>query len=286
MSAPALNPSRDTLLAIARGLPPAAQILAGICELLQDVNTDLDQIADEIRMDAALAGRVIRVSNSVVYGGRNTVSSVEEAVGRVGFSEVVRLVGSATVNRVVDRELRCYHIGLDELRESLLMHALGSEAIADAAGMNRNTAYVSGLLRGIGMMVLDRFAAEKIGGHQTYDPTEYETYRLWEARHFGIHATRVTTMALDDWRFPEEVVGAVDAHLEPPDSDEDVARLATAVNVAGAIATHFGHALHGEVPHWALTPVKLDRLNLTEERYLQIAEEVNQTFAQQRKALY
>lgn len=285
MPAP-LNPTRDVLLQIARSLPPAAQILAGICELLHDINTDLDEIADHIRRDAALAARVIRISNSVVYGGGGGVSSVEEAVGRVGFSEIVRLVGTATVNRLVDRELRCYHVGVDELREALLMHGLASEVIGQATGLDRNTAYVGGLLRGIGTMVLDRFAAPQLGAHQLFDPGEFETYSAWESARFGITSARVTTMALDDWRFPDDVVAAIEVHLNPPEGDDEITRLANVLNVAGAIATDHGHALPGEVMHWIRTPAKLAAAGVDEGHYPALVEQASAVFDQQRQALY
>jgi HD-like signal output (HDOD) protein len=122
--------TRDTILVHARQLPAAPQVLAGLCELLQDVNTDLDQIAAEIRVEPALAARVIRMSNSPVFGGGQRVGSVDEAVNRVGFGEVLRLVGAATVAGLVDRALGCYAIPADRLRESLLFHALASESLA------------------------------------------------------------------------------------------------------------------------------------------------------------
>ncbi|HVU35920.1 MAG TPA: HDOD domain-containing protein [Opitutaceae bacterium] len=281
-----LTPTRDALLEIARSLPAAPQILAGISELLQDVNTDLDQLAREIEMDAALTGRVIRVSNSVVYGGRGTVGSVEEAIGRVGFSEVVRLVGTATIAGLVDRDLPNYHLSVDVLREALLLHALAAEALGEAAGVDRHRAYVTGLLRGIGIMILDRYARDRLQPELRYDPTEYPTYRDWERVRFGLEATGVTTMALDDWKLPEEVVGALACHLDPPDDDDDVSRLANILNLAGAIATDHGGALPGEIMHWIRTPEKLERAGLDENQFAGAAERAGALFEQQRNALY
>lgn len=286
MAAASLNPTRDKLLVVARSLPPAAQVIASICELLQDVNTDLDQIAREIRVDAALAAKVIRISNSVIYGGNGSISSVEDAVGRVGFSEVVRLVGTATVTRLVDRELRNYHVGADRLREALLMHALSAEALAEIAGLDRNTAYAGGLLRGIGMMVLDRFTGEQLAPNEMYDPVQFPTYQEWETARFGLSATRVTTMALDDWRFPEELVSAVEEHLDPPTTSDTAERLANLLNLAGGIAVDHGRALPGDAIHWTITDEKLGTLGVDREQFAFAAERANATFDQQRQALY
>lgn len=282
----ALNPTRDALLRIARALPAAPQILMGICELLQDINTDLDQVANEIRVDAGLAARVIRVSNSVAYGGGGSVSSVDEAVARVGFSEVVRLVGTATASGMVDRELKCYHVAADLLRESLLLHALASESLADAAGIDSSTAYIGGLLRGIGIMVLDRFARDRLAPADLYNPVEFPNYRLWETTRFGLTATEVTTMAMDDWRFPEELVRAIELHATPRAGDSDAHRLAYILNLAGSIAVDRSCALPGEVVQWTRSAETIEGAGLDEDRFTMAANRACALFDQQRNALY
>lgn len=284
MSVP--QPTRDRLLAIARTLPAAPQVLASVCELLQDINADLDVIAREIRMDSALAARVIRVSNSPGYGGRGNVASVDEAVGRVGFSAVVRLVGTATVAGLADRDLRCYHVPLDLLREALLLHALASESIAEVAGLDPRAAYVAGLLRGVGMMVLDRHARDSLPTAEMYDPTTFATYRDWELIRFGLDATAVTTMAMDEWKLPPEIVTAIQHQFDPPVVSDGAATLTSAVNLAGAIAVDHGLALPGDVLHWTRTPEKLAAAALDEGQFTQASERAGTRFAQQRQGLY
>ena len=280
-----ITPTREVLLSAARKLPAAPQVLGGLCELLQDVNTDLDQIAEEIRMDAALAGRVIKLSNSVVFGGAGQVGSVEDAVSRVGFSEVIRLVGAATVAGLVDRALECYKLPADQMRESLLMHALAAEMLAGFCGIERRTAYVGGLLRGIGMMVLERFARDRLPAEYAWDVRQHATYREWEKEWFGLGATEVTTMALDEWRFPPELLAALDHHLEPQVGREEE-RFAALLNVAGSITTKLGRALPGETKHWVRTPEKFAIAGLDEEQFASAVEQTQTLFDHHRQALY
>ena len=68
----ALPVSREKILTTARLLPAAPQVLAGLCELLQDANSDLDQVAEQIRVDSALSARVIRIRSA---SGRSCASS-------------------------------------------------------------------------------------------------------------------------------------------------------------------------------------------------------------------
>jgi HD-like signal output (HDOD) protein len=269
--------TRDDILAFAQSLPAAPQILGGLCELLEDVNTDLDQISGEIRRDPVLAGRVIRLSNSVAFGGGGGVSSIDGAVNRVGFAEIIRLVGIATVAGLVDRSLVSYGVGADRLRESLLLHALASEAIAAQTSLDPRAGYAAGLLRGIGMMVLDRASR----GRVAYDASAFQTYSQWEEICFNVRAAAVTTAVLDEWRFPAETVAALEQHLAPADS-----QLAHVLNLAGAVVTTHGLALAGEKASWDIAPEKFAGAGLEEAQYEEAAGQAIAAFERQRSALY
>jgi len=264
--------TRDQLLDHARALPAAPRIMAELCELLQDINTDLDQIALVIRADPALAARMIRISNSVVYGGDWQVASIDEAVNRVGFEEVLRLVGTASVAGFVDRSLALYGLEVEDLRSSLLMHALAAESLARWNAVDANAAYTAGLLRAMGMMVLDRAARGRLPEGLAYSPLQFATYGEWENRRFGLGSPDVTRMVLDEWRFPPDIVTAIEEQMLPRPASYDNP-FACLLNLAGAIVLDAGVALPGERELWTVTPQKLAGAGLDEGQFVAAAED-------------
>src|SRR3954471_8653098 len=116
--------SREKLLTIARSLPADLHVLSQLGEMLQDVNSELDQIAALLRRDVALAARIVRISNSPMFGGGGQIASIEDAVNRVGFSEILKLVGTATAARFTEHGLSHYDIPAQRLRDNLLFGAL------------------------------------------------------------------------------------------------------------------------------------------------------------------
>lgn len=269
------------ILQHAQALPAAPQVLGGLCELLEDVNTDLDQVSEQIRIDPALSARVLRLSNSIVFGGGTKVASIDEAVTRVGFAEITRLVGAATVAGLVDRALTAYGIAAERLRESLLMHALASEALARYTPVDPRAAYAGGLLRGVGMMILDRVARGRIEATAGFDPSRFSSYTEWEKARFGITSVDVTTRLLEEWRFPAELVGAIEQHLAPTDD-----AMAHVLNLGGAIVATQGLGLEGEAASWALAPEKLSAAGIDEETWRDASSQTAHTFAHLRPALY
>jgi HD-like signal output (HDOD) protein len=258
--------TRDQILDHARALPAAPRVMAELCELLQDINTDLDQIALVIRADPTLAARVIRISNSIVYGGEWQVASIDEAVNRVGFEEVLRLVGTASIAGFVDRALSAYGLEAEDFRASLLMHALAAEALARHCSVDPHAAYTAGLLRAIGMMVLDRAARGRLAEALVFDPQQFPTYVEWETARFGLGAPDVTRMVLDEWRFPDEVVTAIEEQLLDRESSYSNP-FSCLLNLAGSITAEVGLALPGERDLWIVTPEKLAGAGLDQSQF-------------------
>jgi len=270
--------SREKLLSVARSLPAAPQAMAGLCELMQDINADLGQIAAQIALDSALAARIVRISNSVHFGRGAVVGSIDEAVNRVGFGEILRLVGAATVANLVDRHLPSYDIAAERLRESVLLHALACETLARHTEVDPRAAYTAGLLRAIGMMVISRVEAATGPAASRYERSRYATYAEWEGERFGVNAAEVTAMIFLEWRFPRATVQAVRGHLfrgPPPAADP----LALILNLAGAIVVSGGLALEGELAFWTPTPEKLAALGLDEDRFLMAGIDARAAFA-------
>ncbi len=280
----ALPVSREKILTTARALPAAPQVLAGLCELLQDVNSDLCQVAEQIRVDSVLAARVIRISNSPAYGGAGPrIGSVDEAVSRIGFGEILRLVGIASVAGLVDRALTFYGISAERMRESILMHALASEALAERCDVDPRQAYAGGLLRTLGVMVLERVGRERQPAPEIYDGQRFSTYSAWEDDAFGVTSNEVTTTVLDEWRFSPELVSALQHHMLTGEAGYDD-RLACVLNLAGAVVAEAGLALPGESAAWVPTDHKFLATGLDARNLLVVGEEVQRAFEHQRKA--
>ncbi|HTZ22338.1 MAG TPA: sigma-70 family RNA polymerase sigma factor [Opitutaceae bacterium] len=270
--------TREKIFEIARSLPPAPKVLAGLGELLLDVNVDLEPVADLIKRDTALAAHLIRISNSVAYGGSGEikVGTVEDAVSRVGFREVYRLVGVVTTGRLVERPLKFYSVPTEPLRVNMLYTALVCEALAEAAGLDSRKAYSAGLMRPLGILVLDR-VAELLTSVEPYNHETHGSYAAWEGRTFVFSNCDVAAMILAEWGFPTEIVEAVRDHYLMREADYKN-RLACLLNLAGGIVAVAGYALPGEYGYWESTPRKLATLNLNIRQINQASDRARAAF--------
>lgn len=276
--------SREKLLQIARSLPADLGVLSKLGEMLQDINSELDAIAELLRRDVALASRIVRISNSPVFGGGGQVASIEEAVNRVGFSEILKLVGTATAARFTEHSLEGYGISAHQLRDNMLYGALACEAIARAANMDTRVAYTAGLLRPLGLMVLERAARGQLGPHQRYSAAAWPSYSAWEGNIFGVDNCEVAALILDVWRFPLELSGSIRAHYLTRPGDFD-SPLGVLLNVANGLAQRAGRSFPGEACWWEITGEKLAAARLTEEELEPLMAATETAFAAAMAAL-
>ena len=255
--------SREKLLQIARSLPADLQVLSALGKLLQDVNSELDEIARLLCRDMALAARIVRISNSPMFGGGGQVASIDEAVNRVGFSEILKLVGTATTGRFSERALEHYDISALRLRDSMLYGAFAAEALARFAGFDTRAAYTAGLLRSLGMAVLDRAGRGQLHWAEKFSLARFPNYSAWEGSMFGVDNCDVAGLILQEWRFPAELVSGIRGHYltRPEDFGQ---QLACILNVAGHLSQLAGRALAGETAWWELSAEKLSGAGVAE----------------------
>jgi HD-like signal output (HDOD) protein len=245
--------ARDTVISLGNKLAPAAATFGRLRTLLLDPQTDLGEIVKLIRLDPALTLHVVRMSNSVLFGIRERTDSLEAAVGRVGLSEIFRLVGLAALQQVCQRDLLTYGLPATRIWENAVATAASAELLAQRAGRDAGLAYTAGLLRTIGRVILDGAASGEVYPGEAEWPSAAE----WEKSTFGLTAAEATTMLLEHWRFPGELVESIRGHYEPL-ANPDFSNIGGCVlNLACGVAARFGLDLPGEEGDWICTPAKL-----------------------------
>ena len=245
--------SREALLHVVKNLPAAPRILAQLGRLLLDPNSDLTDVVDLLKHDSGLTARVIRVSNSAVYGAGARAASLDEALLRVGFNEVYRLVGLAAVAQISDDTLHSYGISGARFRENSLFTAFIMEALAPALELDPRAAYTVGLLRSTGKIALDRLVPGPV--HARSYPVNGRGRPLdeWENELLGLDNCMAAGTVLEEWKFPTATVSAIRDQYRPGSQASQMAHL---LNLCAGLTETQRYALPGEEQYWARNDVK------------------------------
>jgi HD-like signal output (HDOD) protein len=259
-------PGPDELVRHLDQLPATAAVLPHLLRLLKSDSASLSEVIELIRVDSAITARCLQMGSSTYYNARGTpCESVAEAVHRVGFNEVYKLVSYAATAQLLMRPLAPYHLQPEETWQRSVSCALAAEQLADYAGVNRNLAYTAGLLHGVGMIAVDAWMhREAVDLHFDSDELPGETVAS-ETRLLGYTNAEVGAALLRLWEFPAAIVEPVRWQYEPAKSREEPL-LACLLHVAKWLrdAAHIpeDQPLPNEPEKWILETLNLDSSDL------------------------
>jgi len=254
-------PLKDHILRLAQKLPASPQIFGRLCLLLDDLNADAGLVVDLISADTSLSARVLRLSNSVFFRGSLSVQSLDEAIGRVGFREVHKIVGIAMTEQAFKDGLPSYGLGAKAIFENSVATALAMEILARSAGEDGHEAYTVGLLRQIGKLVLGRILEKEHPGVVCADGADI---CAWEREQFAITSHEATALVLEAWKLPPEFFLGIRYH-HTPETHRENGPFGALLHLACWVVQTLGHGLKAEATLWALTPERLTLAGVSEE---------------------
>jgi HD-like signal output (HDOD) protein len=211
--------------------PVAAQIVS----VANSDDTSAKALSQILASDVALAGRVMKLANSAYFGMRGRVTSLQFAVTVVGFTTVRTMATVALTD--LDDESRLPE-NFWQVSTSL---ALAAAALAPRFGERPPDALCLGLLAQLGSALLHHNDTEGYAALLAEEPTGHAR-RLAEVRRYGLSSLRLTAVALEQWGFPQGMVGAL------KHADDLTAAEGALVRVAVEIAARLTDPGHEPVP--------------------------------------
>jgi HD-like signal output (HDOD) protein len=178
--------------------PVAAQIVS----VAGSDETDAKALARILATDVALAGRVMKLANSAYFGMRGRVTSLQFAVTVVGFT-TVRTMATVALT-ALDDESRLPEAFWD-VSTSV---ALAAAALAPRFGERPQDGLCIGLLAQMGSALLYHNDADGYAELVAAQPS-FADRRAAEVQRYGIHALRLTAVALEEWGFPRTMTASL-----------------------------------------------------------------------------
>ncbi|MCS6244000.1 MAG: HDOD domain-containing protein [Opitutus sp.] len=157
--------------------------------------------------------------------------------------------------------------------------AVAARLLAARVGLPEGECYTIALLRGIGWLVLERFAEKNalpIPDQVLDDPA---SVAKWERQVFGLSAAEAALRVLKLWNFAPPAVAALRRLGKRPYTDPTTALLA----IANAIGDRLGLGLEVERGRWIITPQLLKVVGLDPERVEEIVHETQGEMEKLRK---
>lgn len=185
-----------------RHLPSAPKVLPRLKRLLTNCNSSMSDIVALIRLDPAISARVLQTANSAYYSKGARCFTIDEAVNRVGYTQVYELVAYAVASQVLVRPLAAYGMEPDELWRMAVACGLAAEMLAEHTGEERDIAYTVGLLHCVGMLAIDDWILRNHPGHRLLNQGFPRETCEHERALLGFTQAETGASMLRHWDFP------------------------------------------------------------------------------------
>ena len=242
-------------------MPAAPEIFVKLGRLLKDRDSEVTDVISLVEKDPSLVAKVCRLSNTAYFNTGEPIGSLEEAINRIGFQELHRIVGVASLAQVFGFWNVAYKISGDVIWHNSLAVALIMEQLATSNGKDRSEAYTMGILRALGKLVIDNCAKT----HKTPPVFDLEgdiPLLMWEQDIFGTSNPQTSDFVLESWSFPEEQLVGMRYQYEP-DLAPGGNVFARMLNIAGGVAEKMGKEMPGEASYWNLDDSCFSEAGLT-----------------------
>ncbi len=187
-------------------VPKLPQVAGRILQLSQNPDTTIDEIGQVVTTDPALATRILVIANSAAYGGGARVEGLGPALMRLGSRVVQDMVFAESVRMRIFSS-RSYREILEQSWKLSLGTAVACEALSKATGLERDCAFLLGLLHDTGKPVLisavSDFERQNGGRSLGSEVVEILMSQLHE---------EIGSYVLEGWGMSPSIVSAAGAH--------------------------------------------------------------------------
>jgi HD-like signal output (HDOD) protein len=227
-------------------IPPRPVILERVKDEMSKEEPNFKHLGQIISADVGLSAGLMKISNSVYFGLRNKVHSVDDALTMLGLDVASRAIAAACMRQSFP------------LTPPLVRFWKGSAQIAALSGwLARNypksmlpadVAYTFGLFRDIGIAILLLRYPHYVETLASANQEAKRSFTDVEQRDFGTDHARIGYVLAMNWNLPEEICLGIRSHhdLLAMEQAESGVNLASQYLIATSqTAEHILHCITG-----------------------------------------
>lgn len=217
-------------------VPSVPQVVARFLQIMQDTNFDYADIVKVLSTDPGTVSEILRLANSALFGVRNKVASLRQALTLLGPKRTRSLVlGRYLVDTMGKKSVS----GLDMSyfwRRSLAASVVGARFADAVLPAQRDEVFIGTLLADIGIAIMAEAMPEAYGPlARRFAPHGLPFTADEEMDAVGVTHADVSAMVLKHWSLPDSVTQAVNLHESTNPGTSPTAQSARLLHSAGRI---------------------------------------------------
>lgn len=198
-------------------IPAIPKVLIRLDEIIADPMASAEDVARVVSEDPAVSSNILRIVNSAFYGLQVRVSSMSLAISIMGFKMTKKVALQAAVYSAFSkRRGRCRDFDSSSFWRQSVYAGVAARALASSspvfAGVHPEDAYMAGLLRDIGKIILiESRGAQHLGELQT--SAQERRYEAGSGQdYFGCMHAEIGFAMAARWSLPAAILDTLKHH--------------------------------------------------------------------------
>ena len=254
-----MNP--EQLISGIKKLSPTPRILPELKRLLKDGDSSMADIVNLIKVDNALSSQLVRVSNTPFYGAATPSANIEEAINRIGFHEVYKLVAFLICNGIMGEKNTIYNLCPDEMWRDSVSCGMMMQMLAKPVKLDQDNAYTIGLMHSIGKTTIYTYYRENRKAPPNFGNSIVSVEKEYKVLGFS-HAEAGATL-LNKWKFGKETTDPIN-HQFSPENASEYSKATYALFLSKLLFPHLELDAQQVLDESSFDADMLDKLNLDE----------------------
>jgi HD-like signal output (HDOD) protein len=178
-------------------------------DTMGDENCSLTDLGEIIEKDQTLTARVLKISNSAMYGLRQQVTSLQHALMILGLKTIRSLVLSVSTRSLYKK------FGMTEkiIWDHSVGAAIGSKIISKGIGTEvEDVSFIGGLMHDMGKVVLNNETPEVFAKVMMNIYNRGESSLKAENDMYGYNHSEIGSLVVKKWGFPAILTEILEKH--------------------------------------------------------------------------
>jgi len=206
-----------TRLGKIKDIPTLPVIVVEINKMLADDMTGVDLLSQTLEKDQSIITKLLKLVNSSFFGVRSKVTTVHEAVVRMGINSVRNVVASVSLFDALHLDSESdLSFNIEDLWDHSVAVAITSRHLSEQSGIqDPDDCFVSGLLHDIGLILLARFFPDILSILLQHMIEENISIYDAEKSMIPVGHNRLGEMLARKWQLPQAICETLKYHHTP-----------------------------------------------------------------------
>ncbi len=255
-------------------LPTLPSIAQEVLTLTNDESTSIDELENTIQKDPSTSAKILGFSNSAFYGLSTPVSTIRDAVIRIGFNNVKNIALGISLMTILGNSKEAHAMDYQRIFRHSFAVGIISKLFSDELAKDiSDKIFTGGLLHDIGFLVLNRFLSENY--QKVIDEFESDAPLLEaEKKVLGFTHADIGTWLADKWSLPDTLTEIILYHHTPSLSKKHQKDVSL-VHLADIVATRKSYGITMKEPLYPFDFSTLEMIGTTEAHLMDMESKIS-----------